>query len=178
MDFISSSKWFSAVPLVALTMLLIGWNLRQSAVIAKKNVYVNDTLHFEFEYGKDWVADSIKPISGKFYFLSKPDVKLRLHILPSYAYDYKVIHERYNKTAFRNFTKTSGNSIKIGLKDAYKLSFTYLKEDTDNEKKIYVTQVLIPVKNDIILFSFSASEADYPVYEPYFLQMLTTLRFW
>ena len=178
MDFFNNSKWFSAVPLLALIMLLTGWNLRQSPQ-TKKNIYRNDSLRFEFKYAGAWMSGVPKGnVLAEYKILDKPDVQMQVKKIEKYMLNYKTSHEHFDKVTFKNFTKIDGTDLKTGNMDAYKLSFSYTATDEkNNETKMYATQVLIPMKEYILLFSLSANEENYPAYEEAFFKTFESVTF-
>lgn len=128
----NSMKWFSAVPLVALVMLFIGWNISGSSGTGSRT-YSNEEIGISFDYPSNLIMSPSSGAITSFVELNKPYQKISVTKLRKSFLGLSPAQNAINQSMYEQYSSKNEEMREVAGKEALIIDFEYMSVDENGE---------------------------------------------
>lgn len=155
----NSMKWFSAVPIVALVMLFIGWNIGGSSGTNSRN-YSNEEIGLSFDYPSNLIMSPAPGALTSFVELNKPYQKITVTKLRKSFLGLSPAQNAMNQSMYAQYSSNNEEMREVSGKEALLIDFEYMTVSEDGQNSAMRGREMVINMGDYVVVITYTTTAD------------------
>ncbi len=152
----NSMKWFSAVPIVALVMLFIGWNISGSTGSGSRT-YNSEEIGLSFDYPANL---TMRPAPGALTSLveiNKPYQKISVTKLRKSFLGLSPAQNAFNQSIYAEYSSNNEEMREVSGKEALLIDFNYMTVDeTGQNTAMRGREMVINMGDYVVVITYTS----------------------
>jgi hypothetical protein len=153
----NSMKWFSAVPLVALVMLFIGWNISGSSGSGSRS-FSSEEIDLTFDYPSNMIMSPSPGALASFVEFNKPYQKITVTKFRKSFLGLSPAQNAINQNLYEQYNSKNEEMREISGKEALLIDFEYMSVDeTGQNSSMRGREMVVNMGDYVVVITYTST---------------------